>query len=328
MVSDRYLVRNVIIICAILALMYFAWLIVDVLLMVFASILLAIIFHSLAVPFARYTRMPVRYAVFPVALILVGAIGLALYLFGATIQSQVVELMLGLPAAWAELKDRLHLQGMGIDLLQRAEAVAPSSVTVISTLQGVTSNVFDVLVGGFLVLVGGIYFALEPKLYRDLLLSFWPEDRREDMSRVLHSICSDLLAFLKAQFIAMVVVGALAFVGLTIVGVPSALALAMFVCLAEFVPLIGPIVSAIPALLIALTMGTDVALWTLLVFIVVQQSESNVITPLLQERMVSLPPAVTLFAVVVFGSIFGPLGIVLATPLTVLTFSAIRNHPR
>ncbi len=328
MVSDRYLVRNVIIICAILALMYFAWLIVDVLLMVFASVLLAIVFHSLAVPVARITRMPRRYAVIPVALFLVGAIGLALYLFGSTLQAQIIELMQGLPAAWEDLKTRLHLQGMGIDLIQRAESVAPSGVVIISTLQGVTSNVFQALIGVFLVLVGAIYFALEPTLYRDLLLKFWPEDKREDMSRVLHSITEDLLAFLKAQFIAMLVVGVLAYIGLSIVGVPSALALAMFTCLAEFVPLIGPIVAAVPALLIALTLGVDTALWTLVVFIVVQQSEGNVITPLLQERMVSLPPAVTLFAVVVFGAIFGPMGIILATPLTVLAFSAVRNHPK
>lgn len=325
MVSDRNLVRNVIIICAILALMYFAWLIVDVLLMVFASILLGIVFHSLAVPFSRVTRMPLRYAVFPVAVLLVGAIGTVLYLFGSTLQAQVIELMQGLPTAWEGLKERLHLEGLGLDLIQRAESVAPSGITILS---GFTSNVFEALVGAFLVLVGGIYFALEPTLYRDLLLKLWPENKREDISRVLHSITGDLLAFLKAQFIAMLVVGVLAYIGLSIIGVPSALALALFACLAEFVPLIGPIISAIPALLIALTLGLDTALWTLLVFIVVQQSESNVITPLLQERMVSLPPAVTLFAVVVFGSIFGVMGIILATPLTVLTFSAIRNHPR
>ncbi|MGE4373986.1 MAG: AI-2E family transporter [Xanthobacter sp.] len=327
MVSDRQLVRNVIVVCAILILLYFSWLVVSVLLMIFASILLAVAFHGLAVPVARWTHMPVRYAVFPVAIGLVGVIGIGLYLFGSTIQVQMFELIEDLPAAWLALEARFHLQSLSMELLQQAEASAPSSATIIATLQGVTSNVFEGLIGLFLVVVGGIYFAVEPQLYHKLLLAFWPPEERDRVEASLKAIGADLLAFLKAQFIAMVVVGLLTFVGLTIVGVPSAMALAIFACMAEFVPLIGPIVSAVPALLIALTMGMDTALWTLLVFIVVQQSESNVITPLLQQRMVALPPAITLFAVVVFGHLFGPLGIILATPLTVLTFSAVRNRP-
>ncbi|MGQ3674002.1 AI-2E family transporter [Xanthobacter sp. TB0139] len=327
MLSDRQLVRNVVVVCAILILLYFAWLVVSVLLMVFASILLAVAFRGLATPVARFTHMPVRYAVFPVTIGLVGIIGMALYLFGSTIQTQMFELVENLPAAWAALEARFHLQSLSVDLLQQAEAAAPSSATIIATLQGVTSNVFEGLVGLFLVVVGGIYFAVDPELYHRLVLAFWPEEERDRVEASLKALGADLLAFLKAQFIAMVVVGLLTFIGLTIVGVPSAMALAIFACLAEFVPLIGPIVSAVPALLIALTMGMDAALWTLLVFVVVQQSESNVITPLLQQRMVALPPAITLFAVVVFGQLFGLLGIILATPLTVLTFSVIRNRP-
>jgi len=136
----------------------------------------------------------------------------------------------------------------------------------------------------------------------------------------------DLLGFLKAQFLAMIVVGVLIYVGLSLVGLSSALPLALFAALAEFVPMVGPVIAAVPALIIALSLGLDSFLWTLLVFVIVQQCESNLLTPLLQQHMVSLPPAVTLFAVVAFGSLFGPLGLLLATPITVVIFAVARSR--
>jgi predicted PurR-regulated permease PerM len=95
--------------------------------------------------------------------------------------------------------------------------------------------------------------------------------------------------------------------------------------LAEFVPLIGPIVAAIPAILIALAAGWEMALWTLLLYVAVQQLESNVITPLVQRQAVELPPAVTVFAVVAFGLLFGWVGVLFATPLAVVVFVATKK---
>lgn len=325
MTSDWMVARRVLIACVIVALAYFAYQIIDLILQVFAAILLALALHALAEPFARLTRFPERYAVLPVAVLVFGGLGLVLYLFGSTIQAQVSQLLNELPAAWADFEKRFDLQGLGSNLLQRAEAAAaPSGATVISAVQGLTSNVFQTVLAVFLVVVGGIYFAVSPDLYRSMFLSLWNEADRPAAQRRLAAVSEDLRHFLKAQLIAMVVVGLLTFVGLTIVGVPSALALALFAGLAEFVPMVGPVLAAAPAVLIALTLGANTGLWTLVVFVIVQQSESNVITPLLQQRMVSLPPAVTLFAVVAFGNLFGIMGVVLATPLTVLAFAAVK----
>lgn len=303
---------------------YFAWQLASVFLMVFAALLVALALHSLATPFARLTRIREQYAVFPVALLVLGGLGLVGYQFGSTIQTQVSELVQDLPAAWKAFEERFHLAQMMPQLLQRAEAAAPSSSVILAAVQNFTTNLVQVLVGLFLVVVGGLYFAVEPALYRKLFLAMWSEQERPRIAARLIRIADDLRSFLKAQVIAMVVVGVLTFIGLTVLGIPSALALALFASLAEFVPMVGPVVAAIPALLIALTLGLDSALWTLAMFVAVQQTESNLITPLLQQRMVSLPPAVTLFAVVVFGSLFGALGVLLATPLTVLVFAALR----
>jgi predicted PurR-regulated permease PerM len=109
------------------------------------------------------------------------------------------------------------------------------------------------------------------------------------------------------------------------IGVPAALALALLAGFAEFIPLVGPVVAAIPALLIALSEGLQTAFWTLLLYVAVQQVETNVIQPVVQHRLVLLPPAVTLFAVVGFGLLFGSLGVLFATPLAVVIFVALKK---
>jgi predicted PurR-regulated permease PerM len=123
----------------------------------------------------------------------------------------------------------------------------------------------------------------------------------------------------------MIIVGTLVGLGLAIVGVPSALALGLIAGVAEFVPIIGPVIGAIPALLLASTESFETVLWTLAVFVVVQQVESNIIMPIVAGRAVELPPAVGLFSVVALGILFGPLGLVLGYPLAIVIDVAVQR---
>ncbi len=123
----------------------------------------------------------------------------------------------------------------------------------------------------------------------------------------------------------MALVALITGIALMALGVPNAIALALFAGLAEFVPIVGPIAAAIPALIIALSQSYELALWVLVVFVVIQHVEGYVIQPLLQRKLVALPPALLLFAIVAFGLIFGPLGVILAAPLTVLVFVLVRE---
>ena len=123
----------------------------------------------------------------------------------------------------------------------------------------------------------------------------------------------------------MIIVGILIGVGLALVGVPSALALGLIAGVTEFIPIVGPVIGAVPALLLASTEGWHTVAWTLAVFVVVQQIESNLIMPLEAGRAVAVPPAVGLFAVVAIGVLFGPLGLLLGYPLAVVTDVAVRK---
>jgi predicted PurR-regulated permease PerM len=122
----------------------------------------------------------------------------------------------------------------------------------------------------------------------------------------------------------MAIVGTLSAIGLTILGVPSPIALGFIAAVTDFVPIVGPIFGAIPAVLIALSVSPFTALMVVGLYVVIQLVEGNVVQPLVQSQAVDLPPALTLFALIAAGVLFGPLGVVLATPLAVVALVAIK----
>jgi predicted PurR-regulated permease PerM len=124
---------------------------------------------------------------------------------------------------------------------------------------------------------------------------------------------------------AMAIVGVLLGIGALLLGIPSPSALALIFGLSEFVPVVGPIVGAVPVLIVALGEGWELALWALGLVIVIQQLESKVIIPLIARHAVRLQPAVELFAVIAMGVLFGPLGLVVGYPLAVVSDVGVRR---
>jgi predicted PurR-regulated permease PerM len=156
-------------------------------------------------------------------------------------------------------------------------------------------------------------------------MALTPDDWRGRLGPFLDDTGSLLRRWLIAQLVAMITVGLLTGAGLAVIGVPAAGALGVFAAAAEFVPIAGPIVSAIPALLLASLHGLDKVGWTLLLFVVVQQFESTLLIPLLHRRIVSLRPLLVLFSLMAFQVLFGFLGILLAIPLTIVVKAAIER---
>lgn len=323
--SDRRMARNVAVACLVVGGFWISWQLIDLLLLIFFAILVAITLHALAQPVAHVTRMPPHVALIVTAITVAVSFGLVFYLFGSLIQAQITELVERLPDAWASLRDRFELQQIEKSVMEQAKNNVPTGEALLTAVRGLTSNVANLLVGIFLVVAGGLYMAIQPHLYLNGLVALFPEENQEAARARFEAAGVALRLFLKAQLLAMVVVGLATGIGLWIIGVPSAFALGLFAGLAEFVPMVGPVASAIPALLLAATVGFETTMWTLLLVVVVQQMEGNVLTPLLQQQIVALPAAVALFAVVAFATLFGMMGVVLATPLTVLIFALVRD---
>jgi predicted PurR-regulated permease PerM len=196
---------------------------------------------------------------------------------------------------------------------------------LVSRFVSLGNTIASALSSVFLVVVGGFFFAADPALYRAGVVKLFPKSQHARVNDTLGTCGRALRLWLIGKLISMGIVGLLVGLGSWMIGLPAPLALGLFAGLAEFVPVIGPIVGAVPALLLALSQGGNAVLWTVLLFVAVQQLESNVIEPLVQRRMVEIPPALLLFAVLAVGLLFGVPGVIMAAPLTVVAYVAVKK---
>jgi len=167
--------------------------------------------------------------------------------------------------------------------------------------------------------------AVDPTLYRTGFVKLFPQSLHERVDSALDASGRALELWLVGQLFAMALIGVLVTFAMWLVGLPSPLALGLIAGLTEFIPFIGPILGALPALLIAATRDTGTLVWTLIAFIAIQQIESNLIMPVIQRRTVLLPPVLSLFAVVAFGVVLGALGLIFAVPLTVVAYVLVKK---
>ncbi len=193
---------------------------------------------------------------------------------------------------------------------------------VAKELRNATKFLFPI-VSSFLGAVGGLvivlflamYIAADPGLYRNGVLHLVPHRHRSRAEEWLSTLRDTLRQWLIARLIAMVLIGLITAAGLYALGVKGAGALAVVAGLMEFVPFFGPVVSAIPAIGVALVDSPEKALWVVGLYIVIQQLEGNVITPLLLKKRLDVPPALTVLTVAALGIVFGVLGMLIAEPL-------------
>ena len=322
---ERRVFRSTIVVLSTLAAAYVVWLLVDLLLLLFACALVSLILLTFTNAIRRRTRLHFGVSLALVVIGLVALIGGAVTFFGATMQTEFAELATRLPAAWEGLQARIQTSSVGAALLERAQGLAPSGQTIMTAATGALAAVGTALSGLVLVLVGGLYLAAQPTLYAGGLLRLIPPAARGTAAETLDAISVSLRNWLKGQGLGMVFVGIGTGLGLWIVGVPAAWAIGLVAGLAEFVPYLGIFVAAIPAVVLGFGQGTETGLWTIAVLIAVQQLQGNLVMPLLQNRMVDLPPAVTIFGIIAAGILFGVAGVLLATPLTIVVLVLIRR---
>ncbi|MDQ3447280.1 MAG: AI-2E family transporter [Pseudomonadota bacterium] len=323
--SDATFIRRVL---WVLLLIGLGWLLVqlsDLLLLAFGAVLVAVIFHALAEPIARITRLPERWALLVAMFLVFTVIALSGWLFGAQIGAQFDELQQTLPRAWATFEKWLSATALGDRLLTAARDWAPSGSGLARNVGSVAAATVGAVVNLLLVVVAGIYIAAQPRIYRSGLVQLVPPRSRDASRDAVAATGRALRSWLRAQLLGMVAIGVLTTAGLWLIGMPSALALGLLAGLAEFVPILGPLIAAVPALLIALTLGTDTVLWTLGLYVLIQQIEGNIIMPIVTRQAVELPPALALFSVVALGVLFGPLGVLFGAPLAVVLFVLVRE---
>jgi predicted PurR-regulated permease PerM len=306
-------------------LLFFMWTVADVLLLVFLGILVAIALRTLAEAIARRTRLSPRWALFLVLLAIFVLLGVGGWLFIPELLRQTEQLFEQVNAAINQVEAFIN-QDWGEGLPGRifeGEQSLPSP-NIFTGLPGTFADTLGILANVLFVIFIGIFVAFDPGLYRRGIVSLVPLSGRPRAHEVVDSIVEGLQRWLLGRLISMVAIGVVVGVGLTLMGVPLAPALGILTGLLEFIPVVGPVLSAVPAILIAFTQDMMRALYVAIFFLIAQQLEGNVLTPIVQQKTVSLPPALTLAAVLVMGFLFGPLGVLVATPLAAVLFILVR----
>ncbi|WP_194953982.1 AI-2E family transporter [Sphingopyxis solisilvae] len=317
----------------------------DLLILVFGSVVIAVLLTSIANPIERWTKLNRGFALTISILIVGSTIAGAGALFGTQAAKQAQELSTQIPVAWDSVRQRLSTWGVNVpplrtgdtgenDQLARAQAAEIETKTgrladieqnLLGRVGSLVMTLFGAIANILLVIAGGIYLAAQPKLYRAGLLKLLPAARRNLADEALLHCGEALRLWMLGTLVSMGLVAAVTGTGLWLLGVQSPLALGLLAGLLEFVPIVGPIAAATPAILVAFSQSPELALWTLGLFVIVQQLEGNVIQPLVQRYAVDLPPALMLFSVVAGGALFGIVGIIFAAPLTVVAFVLVKR---
>jgi predicted PurR-regulated permease PerM len=307
------------IVTGIILLLFLLWYAADVLLLIFGSILVAVFLVSLSTVLSRYTPLSPGWSLATVIVILIGLVGLGAWLLAPRLAEQMGQMIQSLTEARQQLEQYLARYDWAQRLLAQTPPVdelISSQANIFSRVTGVFSAGLGILTNFAIVVAVGFYLASNPGLYQAGVVRLVPLDKRPRAREVLHVLGYTLRWWLIGRLSVMAINGLLTALGLWLLGVPLAFSLGLLTALLNFIPNIGPILAGIPAVLIALTQSQTQAVYVLILYIVVQSLEGFVFTPLVQQYTVSIPAALIISAQVLLGVLFGPLGVVLAVPLT------------
>lgn len=310
---------------AVLALL--AWRLTGVILICFAAVVIAAALTVIAQGIRRLVPpLPRRLSVILATLLMFGALAAIVALYGWRIAGQFDEIFAKARQGAHDLLLYARAHDWSRYLLQRASGAQVTDATdflapLLGSLLGITSRY---LAYGVIMLVCGIFLALDPDRYRRGVLLLIPEPRQAQAGAFLDRAGATLNRWLVSRLVVMGAIGVLASAGLTALGIPAALTLGLTGALLTFIPYLGPLMAAAPAVLVAFTISPALAIWTGLMFWGVHFIEGTFITPIVQDEEVSLPPVLTIFGTLACTVLFGPSGIVLASPLILLLIVAIQ----
>jgi predicted PurR-regulated permease PerM len=302
------------------------WLLGDVLLLVFAAVLLSVALHGASESVARRLHVSPRVGLIVVALLLLGFVALGVGVTGPQLAGQGNQLWDQVIATAGKGRAWLEQFSWGRTVVHNvfSAKAAPDGSEIAMFLGTFLMKVFGVLGAFVVVIFTAFFFAASPDVYRNGALRLLPPERRERGREVMESIGMALRSWMFGQSISMVVIAIASYAGLALLGIPMAPLLAIIAGITNVAPYIGPFLGAAPALLVAFGNGPQDALYVALLFFVIQFVEGNVLQPLIQNRTSKLPPATTILAQTVLGTLFGIPGVMLATPLLAASLVSIR----
>lgn len=310
----------------ILLFIYYAF---DVLLLFFAAVLLAIFLRGLADLLGRFIRIGDTWRVLLVSVLLIALLGGAIALLAPSVAEQGRNLRIELPRSAQAAAEYISEFRWGQAIIAELPSVEDirarlDASSMLSSVGGFFSSTAGAIANFFILILLAIYLASEPAFYLRGFNRLFPINRRERVQEVLTQIGSTLHWWLIGKAGSMIFIGLLTWIGLSILGVPLALTLGLITGLLSFIPNFGPILSAIPPMLLGFIESPMTAVYVLGLYVGVQLIESNLVTPLIERNTIELPPALTILFQLALALMVGGLGLVLATPLLAVIMVVIQ----
>ncbi len=309
------------------------WQLTDVLLLLFGAILLSIGLCAAARPISSHTGLGRGVALTGVFVIGLAVFSGALWVFGATVAAQVDDVVQVVPAGFRlfmgwiteypygrQLLDQVRGQTSGTMTGANVLGAAGWATSMVTNAVGVVTRAVGYAV---IALFVAIYLAAQPDRYRRLCLRLVPPGHRAVAEQLFEISGQVLQRWLVGQLVVMLTIGILTGLGLWALGIEAAAALGLMGGLLCFIPFVGAILAAIPATLVALTQGPVYAASVVLMYIGVHFVEGNFVTPIVQAEATSFPPVLAILSTVAFSLLLGPVGVLLAAPLTLLLMAAV-----
>jgi predicted PurR-regulated permease PerM len=295
----------------------------NILLMALAGVLIAVYFHGLADMIATKTKMGRKFA-------LIISIGGTIVLFsfmswfiGSKIQQQVAELSNTLPQTIKLVQTKISKTPVGEKVIEYTSG--NNSQKLLDTATTFFSTSFGILGDLYIILFLGIFFTADPSLYKNGILFLFPPQKKSTGRIVLNKIETVLKGWLKSILISIVLITILIAVGLSMAGLPGTTVLGLITGVLEIIPNFGPVIAMIPGVLLALTISTKTAVIVALIYIACQTIVGSIAVPLLQKKIINIPPALTLLSQLIMGTLSGLMGIILAVPLLAIIIISVNE---
>jgi predicted PurR-regulated permease PerM len=308
------------IIAAAALLMLLVYFTIDVIMLIFSAVLFAVFLRGLALPITRYTKLPESASVLIVFLILLVVLAGSISLLAPNVAKQVEVLRIEIPKSGEKAAAFIAQYDWGralIDQLPSEEELKEKIEvsTLLSGVGGVFTSTVGIVGNLFIGTLIAVYIAVEPRLYLNGIIRLFSKNKRRRVGEVIDALGETLRWWLIGKAGSMLFIGILTWIGLSIFEVPLALTLGLIAALLSFIPNFGPIISVLPALLVAFVNSPIKAAYVAGLYLGIQLIESYLVTPYIERETVSLPPALTMVFQLSLVVTLGFAGMVLAAPL-------------
>lgn len=303
------------------------WIVGEVLLLIFTGLLLALFLINFSRIVQHRTGLNYHWSLACVVGTLTIALGLLAAFFAARLATEATGLFHTVQTQWQDLSAQINQYPWApkLDSAPSLSSLQNIKGDWVSRIAGWFSSTFGLFSSLILIVFIGIFTAVDPELYHRGSMRLVPLRRRNRAGDVFDETSHKLWWWILGQLFSMSVVGVATGIGLWLLGIPFAATLGLLSGLLTFIPNFGPILSAIPAIILGLSHGPMQALYVALLYMAVQAVESNLLTPLIQQRNVKLPPVLNVSFQVLLGILFGVPGLIVAAPLAVVSMIVMQR---